>query len=282
MFSNLRASVIRITRLSALRQAVVLSLTFLVLLFLAGGLVAWGTGQYSAEGPLDEAICLQVRPGSNMRIVSEDLAEQGAVTNAAIYRIGTDYAGLNPQLKAGSFLVPAGSSMEEIADIVTRGGASTCGSKIVYRVGVTRTLAEVRELDVSTGRFVEIAQFNPTEDPVPEAYEARRAENDTQYEVIIAEGVTSWQVVQALNALDFMDGEVTEIPPEGMLAPNSYEVQPGDSVAEVLVDMQDAQAEILAEAWAQRAEGLPPESPEEARRIRTSSNVGLADTVPHL
>ena len=32
-------------------------------------------------------------------------------------------------------------SMEEITDIVTRGGASTCGTEVVYRIGVNRTLA---------------------------------------------------------------------------------------------------------------------------------------------
>ncbi|MEL6959871.1 MAG: endolytic transglycosylase MltG [Pseudomonadota bacterium] len=241
------------------------AMTFLiVLLFLAGGVIAWGNTSYTSAGPLEQPICLQVRPGSNMRIVSEDLADQGAVTYPSVFRIGVDYAGQASQLKAGSFLVPEGASMEEIADIITRGGASTCGTEIVYRVGVTRTLAEVRELDPVSGRFIELAEFNPAEDEVPATYTETRAQSDTQYRVVISEGVTSWQVVQALNALEFMEGEVSEIPPEGMLAPNSYQVQAGDSVAELLVDMQDAQAEILATAWAQRAEGLPLESPEEA------------------
>lgn len=241
------------------------ALTFLIVaMFLLAGVIAWGTNEYSAEGPLDQAICLQVRPGSNMRIVSNDLAEQNAISSPSIFRMGVDYADKASQLKAGSFLVPERASMEDIVDIVTRGGASTCGSKIVYRVGVTRTLAEVRELDVATNRFVEIARFNPAEDETPDAYALLREELDTQYEVIIAEGVTSWQVVQALNALEFMDGEVTEIPPEGMLAPRSYSVQPGDSVAALLDDMRAEQERILAQAWAERDEDLPLASPQEA------------------
>ena len=241
------------------------ALTFLiVLLFLTGGVIAWGTSEYSAEGPLEQAICVQVQPGSNMRLVSEDLVEQGAVSSGAIFRMGVDYAGKASQLKAGSFLVPEGSSMEEIVDIVTRGGASTCGTEIVYRVGVTRTRAQVRELEPATGRFVELAAFDPAAEEAPAAYTETREQSDTQYRVVIAEGVTSWQVVQALNALEFMDGEVSDIPPEGMLAPNSYQVQPGDSVEELLADMQAAQERILSEAWAARADGLPLASPEEA------------------
>lgn len=241
------------------------ALTFLIVaMFLVGGVIAWGTNEYSAEGPLEQAICVQVRPGSNMRIVSEDLAEQNAISSPSIFRIGVDYAKLASQLKAGSFLVPAGTSMQEIANIVTRGGQSTCGTEIVYRIGVARVVAQVRELEPATGRFVELASFDPAEAEAPEAYADKREADDTQYRVVMAEGVTSWQVVQALNSLEFMSGEVTEIPPEGMLAPNSYEVRPEDSVAELLAEMQSAQERILARAWAERADGLPLASPEEA------------------
>lgn len=240
-------------------------LTFMIVaLFLVGGVIAWGTAEYSAEGPLEQAICLQVNPGNNMRIVSEKLADQDAISSPSIFRIGVDYTDLAPQLKAGSFLVPEGASMEQIADIVTRGGQSTCGTEIVYRIGVNRVLAEVRELEPATGRFVELASFDPAEGNAPAVYSDIRNEADTQYRVVMAEGVTSWQVVQALNSLEFMDGNVEDIPPEGMLAPNSYEVQPGDSVADLLADMQSAQEATLAQSWAERADGLPLASPEEA------------------
>lgn len=242
------------------------ALTFMIVaLFLFGGVIVWGTKEYSAVGPLDEAICLQVAPGSNMRIVSDNLAEEDAISSPRIFRMGVDYSDMASQLKAGSFLVPAGSSMSEIVDIVTRGGQSTCGTEIVYRIGVTRLVAEVRELEPSTGRFIELASFEPEEvDEVPAAYQEIRESHDTQYRVVMAEGVTSWQVVQALNSLEFMEGTVTEIPAEGMLAPNSYQVHPGEQVADLLEKMESAQSRILAEAWASRAEGLPLASPEEA------------------
>ncbi|MBU2993712.1 endolytic transglycosylase MltG [Octadecabacter sp. 1_MG-2023] len=237
---------------------------FIVALFLFAGVIAWGTNEYSAEGPLEQAICLQVRSGSNMRIVSESLAEQDAISSPALFRIGVDYANKASQLKAGSFLVPVGASMEEIVDIVTRGGPSSCGTQIIYRVGINRVLAEVRELDPATGDFVELAQFNPSEEDAPAIFTEAREASDTQFNVVFAEGVTSWQVVQALNSLDVMEGSVNEIPAEGMLAPDSYQVQPGDSVAELLDKMEAAQTRVLADAWESRADGLPLASPEEA------------------
>ena len=108
------------------------ALTFLIVaLFLLGGVILWGRSQYETSGPLTDAICLQVDRGSNFSRVSRDLEAEGAVTYGAIFRMGADYAGKTNELKAGSFLVEPGASMEEIVDIITRGGASTCGTEVV-------------------------------------------------------------------------------------------------------------------------------------------------------
>ncbi|MCK0148823.1 endolytic transglycosylase MltG [Marivita sp. S6314] len=241
------------------------ALTFLVVLvFLFGGVLIWGQNSYVSEGPLEQPICVQVDRGSNFRRVSEDLADSGAVSSAALLRIGADYAGKTDQLKAGSFLVPEGASMSEIVEIVTRGGASTCGTEVVYRVGINRMTVQVRELDPATGRFDEVVGFNPEEEATPDAYTQVKSEADTRYRVALAEGVTSWQIVNELGQIDILEGEVAEIPPEGSLAPDSYEISPGESRTALIDRMAQAQARILAEAWANRQDDLPYDSPEEA------------------
>jgi UPF0755 protein len=240
------------------------ALTFLVVaVFLAGGALIWAQNEYTASGPLTEAICLDVPRGTNMTRVSEDLAERGAVSSPVLLRLGADYADKTGQLKAGSYLVPEGASMREIVDIVTRGGASTCGTEVVYRIGITRAEVEVRELDPATGRYEERAEFNPAEDETPEAYTQVKQQDDTRYRVALAEGVTSWQVVQELGQIDVLDGEV-EVPAEGSLAPDSYEITPGTTRAELIGRMQAAQEAILAQAWSNRVDGLPYEDPAEA------------------
>ena len=237
---------------------------FIVALFLLGGAVLWGAGQYSAPGPLAQAICLRVEGGANMRSVRDDLTAQGAISSGTVFGIAADYSGKSGQLKAGSFLVSEAASMEEIVDIVTRGGASTCGTEVVYRIGIARVLVEVRQLDAATNRFEEIAKFEPGVEPEPAEYTSVRAAADTRFRVALAEGVTSWQVMTELNGLDVLEADVTEVPPEGSLAPDSYEVVPGTLVSDVLARMTSAQAVILAEEWAGRAEGLPVATPEEA------------------
>jgi len=225
--------------------------------------IMWGRGQYSAPGPLTQAICLQVERGSNMRTVGDNLVAQDAVTSASIFRIGAEYQNKTRALKAGSFLIPPDASMQEIVDTVTRGGASTCGTEVVYRIGVNRISTQVRELDPATNRFEERAEFTPGVDEVPEVYTRTKAQADTRFRIAMAEGVTSWQVVEGLKAIDMLTGTVAEVPTEGILAPDSYEVTEGEDRNEVISLMIASQEKRLAAAWDARDPGLPVESPEE-------------------
>ncbi|MGR3454701.1 endolytic transglycosylase MltG [Pseudooceanicola sp.] len=243
------------------------ALTFLIVaVFLLGGVILWGQREYRSEGPLAEGICLRVPAGSTMSRISRNLEEQGAVSSGPLFRMGAEYTEKSDDLKAGSFLIPEGASMEEIVDIITRGGASTCGTEVVYRIGVTRSLVEVRELDPATNEFQETAEFNPAEADlmVPAEYEKVREEPDTRYRVSIAEGVTSWQIVDSLKRFDVMSGEVDEVPAEGMLAPDSYEITEGADRGELIARMLEAQEARVAAAWAARSDDIAVESPEEA------------------
>lgn len=248
--------------------SVALSL-IVVALFAVGGVILWGQSQYQSAGPLETPMCLRVPSGSTMTKVSEDLAAGGAISNGAIFRMGAQYSEKSHLLKAGAFLVPEHASMEEIVDIVTRGGASTCGTEIIWRVGVRRNLAVVRELDPATLELVEVASFEPGEGgdegaEVPAEYTARRAQSDTRYIVDVVPGVTSWQVIDALQAADFLTDVPETIPDEGSLAPQDYELKRGETGADLIARMQAVQADRLASAWENRAEGLPYDSPEEA------------------
>jgi UPF0755 protein len=240
------------------------AITFLMIaLFLLGGLIMWGKSEYDAPGPLTQAICVQVASGSNMRRVSKDLAEQGAVSSASIFRIGADYEEKTQALKAGSFLVEPESSMQQIVDQITRGGASTCGTEIVYRIGVNRVSVQVRELDPATNRFAELVTFTQGEDATPAEYIEMRDQDDVRLRVVVAEGVTSWQVVDAISGMDIMAGSVSDVPPEGSLAPDSYEVRKGDDRGALIARMSAAQETLLAAAWEARDADLPIESPED-------------------
>ena len=251
---------------------------FVVILIVAGGMVAWAQSQYRADGPLSEAICLRVQPGATMRSVSAELSERGAISSGTLFRLGADYSEKASLLKAGSFLVPAGGSMAEIVDIVTRGGASTCGTEIVLRIGVNSARLQLRELDPATGRFVEKANFLP-EEAAPAVYDAARDQSDTRYRIALAEGATSWQIITALRGADFLVDDVSATPAEGILAPDSYEVRAGSRISALVADMSERQAAILAEAWAGRDADLPLASAQEALILASivEKETGLAE-----
>jgi len=256
-------------------------LTFLVVaVFLLAGVILWGQSRYDAEGPLAQSICLRVDRGSNMRQVSQELQERGVITSGALFRIGARYGDKDDDLKAGSWLIPAGASMAEVTDLITRGGASTCGTEVVYRIGISRLRTEVRELDPATENYVEVAEFDLLGDTAPpERYAQVVTKADTRHRITVAEGVTSWQVVNALEEIEVLEGEVESIPPEGSLAPFSYEVELGDSRLGLLERMRDIQKTRLAAAWEARDEDLPLESPAEALILASliEKETGLPD-----
>ena len=254
----------------------------IVLIAAVAGIIAWGKNQYSGPGPLTDAICLKVPNGATFRSVAADLADRKAISSAYILKVGAEYEGKTAKLKAGSFLVPEHASMAEIVDAVTRGGQSTCGTEVNYQIGVNAANLILRELDPATSAYVEVVKFDPAEGAAPEEYTAATGEADVRYRVTLAEGVTSWQVVDALTRADFLSGEAGDVPPEGMLSPDSYEVTKGEPRAELLADMQARQEATLAELWATRAEGLPYATPEEALTMASivEKETGIADERP--
>ena len=236
----------------------------IVLLIAAAAAVAWAQREFTGPGPSEVAQCIEIAPGASLGAVSQRLAAQGAVSNAYIFRAGTDYIGKSGDLKFGSFLVPPRASMEDIVGIITAGGPSTCGTEVLVRVGVRENAVILRDTNPETGAYEEVARWNPAAGERPEAIAAAEAEEGARLALVMAEGVTSWQVVEALNAASFMTGEVTDIPPEGSLAPDTYLLSRGGDRNAILAEMARRQEAILAAEWENRAEGLPYASPEEA------------------
>lgn len=236
----------------------------IVLLVLIAGVVGWAKEQYVAPGPLTEAICLKVGKGAIFRDVVADLARKGAVSHPYILKVGADYAGKTGGLKAGSYLVRPGATMVGIVEEITGSGKSTCGAEINYRIGVTGTDIVVSELDPATNDFAELAKFDPVSDPAPAEYTKLRSDGDVRLVVTVAEGATSWQITDALSRADFLTGEIKDIPPEGALAPQQYEVARGMARSDLVSQMLADQAETVKTLWAARAEGLPYKTPEQA------------------
>jgi UPF0755 protein len=241
------------------------ALTFFVVVLIAmAALVAWGRNEFVKPGPLTGPICLQVEAGASLSAVSRNLEERGAITDARIFRIGAEYAKLADDLKFGSYMLPASASMSDVLEAITSSGRSTCGMMVNFRIGIAKSDVVLSERDLGTDSFVEKSRFDAGVDPLPPEYLAVADDPAVNFQITVAEGVTSWQIVDSLRKADFLSGELDVVPDEGTLAPGSYEAKRGTDRAGLIEEMTSRQATILAEAWAGRAEGLPYDTPEEA------------------
>jgi len=79
----------------------------------------------------------------------------------------------------------------------------------------------------------------------------------------VPEGLTSEQIVSRLREVDLLTGDITEIPPEGALLPETYRISRGASRQQILDRMRQDGRRVLAEVWARRAPDLPLKTPEE-------------------
>ena len=238
---------------------------FLILLLLGVGVaVFWGQSEFKKVGPLRNSIFIEVPRGGNIRGLSEDLAEKGAISNAMVMRLGAKYTQKSAALKYGNYEIPAGASMVEILDIVTKGGRSTFRFVATYRINIGGSTLVLAERDADSGTLNEMLRFKAGEE-IPVAYrDLVAARTPINYRVTVVEGATSWQVVDGLKKADFLGESIVTIPGEGLLAPDSYDVRRGALQSEVLDLMLQAQTRILAQEWEDRAEGLPLTSMDEA------------------
>lgn len=82
--------------------------------------------------------------------------------------------------------------------------------------------------------------------------------------ITIPEGLTSWRIVELIKADRNLEGDVTAVPAEGTLLPDTYKFTRGMQRQAFLDLMAQKARDVVEQAWAAREPGLPFKSPEEA------------------
>lgn len=175
---------------------------------------------------------------------------------AALVWIWSSYLGPGPAAAEGeatTVILPSGSSVDAIGAALHEAGVIR--SPDMFRAAVTLTGSD-RSLRAGEYRIESRASLRAVVRKLTSGQVVRHF-------VTLPEGRSSAQAVDILNANPILVGEV-EVPPEGSLWPETYEVTRGETRASVVARMQRARDEALAELWATRAPGLPIRTPEEA------------------
>jgi UPF0755 protein len=84
------------------------------------------------------------------------------------------------------------------------------------------------------------------------------------YKLLIPEGFTVQQALERVKNQAVLTGDLTVMPSEGMIMPDTHVFPRGVTRDELVATMQAAQKELLEELWEQRAKDLPFDTKEEA------------------
>lgn len=184
----------------------------------------------------------------------------GIITLATLLAAGGFYWGTSQFYKEGPLRknivieIPSGSSLSRIAHMLDEAGAIE--NPLVFKVAA-RLFGKHRHL--KAGEY----EFRPRMGAA-QILEKIHMGDVVVRRLTIPEGLTSWEVVQRLNAVEELSGQIEEIPPEGTLLPETYDYQKGESRVAVIRRMQDSMRETLDKLWIERNEELPVTSKEEA------------------
>ncbi|MHA3916111.1 endolytic transglycosylase MltG [Halovulum sp. GXIMD14793] len=234
-------------------------ITLLIVALVVGmSVMKWVTGQMTEEGPLAEETFITIPGGATAGRITDILVEKGAISSAFLFKWSLNRQDKAEAMKAGFYQVPAGASINELIELLTTGSGGSTRYQATYRLrndGFSARLVD----RVETGSF---ADLEP--DAIQEKVNELLADGDSlELRVAVPEGLTSWQIVEGLKAVPFLDGEIADLPAEGALAPNTFSISPGMPRQSIIDQMLAAQKKIVADAWEERDPSVPLQSPAE-------------------
>src|SRR5947207_5605662 len=148
--------------------------------------------------------------------------------------------------------IPRGLGLRDIADLLAR--ENVIDQPWVFIGGVL--VLKARE-DLKYGEY----KFNK-QVTLREAIETIIEGKVVQHAVTIPEGLTSEQIIARLVDVDFLAGNIREVPKEGTLLPETYNFPRGTTREQAIQRMQQAHARVLKEIWDRRSADAPVKTPE--------------------
>ena len=178
----------------------------------------------------------------------------GMLVVGGIFFIATQrYYADGPMNEDRVFLVEKGLGLGAVANRLEAAGM--IADRWIFQFGA---MLQRKQSSIKAGEYNIVANASMA-DIIREITEGQAI----TYSITIPEGLTSWEAVQRINAAPNLIGEITEIPPEGSLLPNTYSFERGSDRQGVIDRMREAFDVEVARIWESRSPGLPLESAEE-------------------
>jgi UPF0755 protein len=148
--------------------------------------------------------------------------------------------------------IPKGLGLREIADLLAR--ESVIDQPMVF-IGSVLVLKAKDDLKFGEYKFTKQITLRETIDVIVEG-------KVIQHAFTIPEGLTSEQIVARLAEVDFLAGNIREIPKEGTLLPETYNFPRGTTREQAIQRMQQMHRRALQEIWERRSAEVPVKTPE--------------------
>ena len=143
--------------------------------------------------------------------------------------------------------IPRGLGLRDIADLLAR--ENVIDQPWVF-IPAVLVLKAKDDLKYGEYRFTKQVSLRETIDTIVEG-------KVVQHAVTIPEGLTSEQIIARLAEVDFLAGNIREIPKEGTLLPETYSFPRGTTREQAIQRMQQAHRKALQEIWERRSSDLP-------------------------
>ena len=161
---------------------------------------------------------------------------------------------------------PAARSGDSTLVLLPRGAGVSEVARVLKSSGVIRSelLFQVLARATGAGRSLKAGEYDvPSRTSVLSILSDLQAGRTLHRSVTLPEGRTSAMIVRQLQNTEWLSGDL-EVPEEGVLLPETYRADRGDTRQSVVDRMRSDQQALLDRLWAARQPGLPLSSPREA------------------
>lgn len=149
--------------------------------------------------------------------------------------------------------IPRGYGIRDISEVLAREGV--IDQPWIFIGGVIAMKAR-DELKFGEYEFKRHASLRDVVDTITQ-------NKVVQHQLTVPEGLTSEQIVARLVESDVLAGNIREIPREGTLLPESYNVSRGTTREQLIQRMQQSQRRAVQDIWERRMPDLPLKTPEQ-------------------
>lgn len=171
-----------------------------------------------------------------------------------LYFAKDQFDGRGPLGHSTIFVIPKGEGVNAIAERLERDGI--INDRRIFVASVIYFKVQER---LKAGEY-EIRKNASMRNVLDKLVEGRAV----LHKVSIPEGLTSEQIVGRLNAQEMLQGEITEIPAEGSLLPDTYKFSRGMTRQGLIERMKAEQRKFVTRLWEKRQPDLPVKTPQEA------------------